>query len=554
MKQLIPRVQNHVSYGAANTYWQVNSGTLDDSATFGPVVSLIPVPWATTVRNLSLLSYDTTRPYDIVATLRKNNVDTALTGTLLASENGPVHIPGIDISYAQFDDFSYHASTPFAGPPLGQTIGWCVEAESVGNIFGVSGGGGSSCLVGSGNMAGALGNGFWNSYVHGVSTQASSYSICATPGTLTTVVVKGYASIFTPNIPIPGGSSYIVLILLNGVVQDGSGGTVDTRTTIPAGFDVGSTVVGTFSLPLVKGDHVDIAYYRTGANAAYEEPAFGIGIGFMPTTDGYFMLTGGSNNVVYSPGLGYVWIRAEQNVTVEGLAQAPLGPAGLTARGLYVERGGGGSGPTYTRITTLRRTGVSTPIVVTLLDFATSGFVEGFAEVFTTDDLISLESDTQVDARLRWGLEASIEEDVPTFGTLVVTKDAGGDLATPFTIEVGGGLSPASPALVGGDSQVYADVPTGSGYSVAEPVVPDGWQLTGITVSNGSDPDNISIGDGETVTVTVANAQVITPCVGELEGARVDGLPYRPVSAVPTGALTINGEVITINGIPITVS
>jgi hypothetical protein len=89
-------------------------------------------------------------------------------------------------------------------------------------------------------------------------------------------------------------------------------------------------------------------------------------------------------------------------------------------------------------------------------------------------------------------------------GTLIITKSAGGDTTTEFSIAVGGGLSPASITLVGGDSYTYEDVPAGSGYSVEE-TLPAGWTQTSIAISNASLADNITVDDDETVTVIITN-------------------------------------------------
>lgn len=101
---------------------------------------------------------------------------------------------------------------------------------------------------------------------------------------------------------------------------------------------------------------------------------------------------------------------------------------------------------------------------------------------------------------------------VPGFGRLIVQKALlAGVAAQAFPIAVGGGLSPDILSLADGDSHVYDPVPEGSGYSVAEPSLPSGYTLVGITVSNESPADNISVVDGETVTVTVVNTPAATP-------------------------------------------
>ena len=80
---------------------------------------------------------------------------------------------------------------------------------------------------------------------------------------------------------------------------------------------------------------------------------------------------------------------------------------------------------------------------------------------------------------------------------------------TAFDFTAGGGLTPDSFSLAHGDTQTFNSVPAGDGYSVLE--TPNLTYQTTVTVSNGSDPTNITVEDGETVTVTFTNSAVITP-------------------------------------------
>jgi Tol biopolymer transport system component/agmatine/peptidylarginine deiminase len=102
-------------------------------------------------------------------------------------------------------------------------------------------------------------------------------------------------------------------------------------------------------------------------------------------------------------------------------------------------------------------------------------------------------------------------------GTIVVVKDAQPNDAQDFSFSAGGGLTPASfsldddsdPAL--SNTQTYANVVPGSGYSVAE-TVPGGWDQTAATCSDGSAITNVDLSAGETVTCTFTNrkrAQIV---------------------------------------------
>jgi hypothetical protein len=89
-------------------------------------------------------------------------------------------------------------------------------------------------------------------------------------------------------------------------------------------------------------------------------------------------------------------------------------------------------------------------------------------------------------------------------GGIVVTKTViPATDTTEFTITAGGGLSPASFTLANGASQVLPAA-AGSGYSITE-TVDTAVYATSYQVSNGSPIDNITVADGETVTVTITN-------------------------------------------------
>lgn len=413
MIQLIPRVQVNIGFASAEDFWSVNDGGVGSklSSTFGPHIARIPLPWAATVRNLTVMSHDV-RTQAIVTTLLKNNSLTALTATLPDNSDGPVQDLANDVSFAALDDFSYRTTNAIGNPSPGDLVGWSVEVESQGNVFGVSPTWGRHA-VGTGGQAGALGNGFWTTFDSAAGySRSSSYSISAVDGTLTHLAMKCYGT------PPPVGSSWIGFYILTpaggsvGVRQDGSPGTVDTRcvidSTTPLDAQGLAGAVATFSLPIAKGDHVEVAYYRTGALGDFE-PNIGVGVGFVPDEDGMFMLTGGSNNSIGYP-TGYVWILNRQDETDESLAMAPIGPSGMVARGIYVERGAPGTGSSF--VNTVRRNGVNTAISVTLSDAETSGAIDDLYVPYLDGGTIDIQSlgvnSPSSSSRLYWGLKASL--------------------------------------------------------------------------------------------------------------------------------------------------
>jgi hypothetical protein len=89
-------------------------------------------------------------------------------------------------------------------------------------------------------------------------------------------------------------------------------------------------------------------------------------------------------------------------------------------------------------------------------------------------------------------------------GGIVVTKTTiPTSDTTAFTITAGGGASPASFTLANGESQILTAAP-GSGYSITETADTATYAVS-YQVSNGSPIDNITVADGETVTVSITN-------------------------------------------------
>jgi uncharacterized repeat protein (TIGR01451 family) len=90
-----------------------------------------------------------------------------------------------------------------------------------------------------------------------------------------------------------------------------------------------------------------------------------------------------------------------------------------------------------------------------------------------------------------------------TLKVMKVTNPAN-DATTTFTFTTGGGLTPPSFTLMNGGIQTFANLPPGSGYTVAETALA-GWDLTSSSCSNGSPVANISLSAGQIVTCTFQN-------------------------------------------------
>lgn len=517
MIQHLPRVQTAVLFGSGVLPFPL----LGAGAIINNVVYRAPMPWAVTLRNLVMYSGQVGRTGDVTQTLQKDGVNTALTGTLPAAATTQLLIDGIDVSFAQGEDCRWEFTGTGVGGG-GYTFGWDVSLDSPGNIYGVSADQFGSAAAGNGGIGGALGNGFWQVYDHATwpaGNTCTSVSICATPGDATTLAIRTYATV------PPVGAGWIAFIRLNKIIQDGSGGTVDTRCEI-VGDGVTDFAISTFVLPLVVGDKVEIIYYRTGTALGFTfGNHIGASVGFIPTTADAFMLTGGANTALSLP--NFVWTLSGPNQTDELLAQAPIGPGGFRVTGAYIEGPSPGVDPADQVTRYLRNTSVDTSIVIPLTQFQTSGLITGQVVDFVEGNFMSWrQADTGGSSpdgsTLYWGLEVIPR---PLAGTIIVEKDAGGDVTQLFDFLAGGGLSPTGFQLVGGGVQTFLDVPAGSGYSIAELAVPPGWTLVSATTSNGDPIDNLTIIDGLTITVTFVNAM----CPGERGDPRTDGLPYSPV-------------------------
>jgi uncharacterized repeat protein (TIGR01451 family) len=95
-----------------------------------------------------------------------------------------------------------------------------------------------------------------------------------------------------------------------------------------------------------------------------------------------------------------------------------------------------------------------------------------------------------------------VNRELPEPGTIVVEKvtDPSGD-ETQFPFQFG----EASFSLADGESETFGDLEAGE-YSVSENT-PEGWELTSAVCSDQSDPDEIQLEAGETVTCTFTNTK-----------------------------------------------
>ena len=105
---------------------------------------------------------------------------------------------------------------------------------------------------------------------------------------------------------------------------------------------------------------------------------------------------------------------------------------------------------------------------------------------------------------------APIEVNLNTCGNIVIQKVTDPspdptDTAFPFTLTGGPSALNKQFSLKNGQSDTTINVKAGSGYNATETPVPTGWDLTSFICDDNSDPHNINVSVGETVTCTATN-------------------------------------------------
>lgn len=403
MKQIIPKVVFFVGAGAT-----LYSGCIDgngdaaNSATFGIDYTKCPIAIPGVIRNLTILSKDPLRLNDVTVTVMKNGIATALSVTLATASILATNLLS-SVSLAVGDDITYRFTTVSVGLPNSFDMGCCIEFEGAGCIFAITPQGGS-VGVNTGHYGGAFGNGVFQGFFPGIGmTESNTYSITPTLGQVTCFALKAY---YTP-VDAPG--VWTVYVRKNNILQDGSGGTIDTAVSMA---DPATDAFGSFACPVVLQDHADVVIMRLGADSTYALNKVGIGIGFIPTTEGEFILCGGSNDVI-STSQDWKWTRSRELGSPELVHLAPVGPTGFRASRLYIERSGvagpPSSGDGYLHI--LRKSQADTLLVVPVIEPAISGVGSVDPPIdYLSGDTINLQMDpvnSPGTIRLHWAIGLS---------------------------------------------------------------------------------------------------------------------------------------------------
>ena len=168
-------------------------------------------------------------------------------------------------------------------------------------------------------------------------TYAYAANYIATAGAITRIDVALNAQ--------PGAQTHTVAVYKNGVIQDGSGGTVDTRVSLTGTATTGHS---TFVCPVAVGDRVALG--SSGTNSNYLSAA----MAFDADEAGYSLMAGGSvgfvNLPATAPGYAFVTYMGASWISPETTYRTPCGvtPFSITRAGVTIETApGAGKSRTY---------------------------------------------------------------------------------------------------------------------------------------------------------------------------------------------------------------
>lgn len=364
--------------------------------TFGSGLMRFPVSASGTFRNFRVLFHD---PHPaLTVTFVKNGIGTGLLIDVGTDETTGENT-GTEVAVtAGLDDVCIRVNVGTTAAGSAYDMGWSVEFESDEGlqVYGVGGAGGT-VQVGAGFFGGILGNGILQSYSSpGPPTfPSNTYSLNAVPGVLERLDVLAWSG-------APGTDSWTGWIVVNGVKQDGTGGTIDT-TCVVTGTD--DRAFSTFSLPIAIQDYIEVQIERGGSVASFSSLHVGAGVAFRPTDAKSFMICGGSNSQIGDV-TAYRWVESEQAAVGEARALAPVPLSGLEAYALYVNQGT--AQPTGGFVYTLRQNGAPTPLTFTITGAtAVDGSVIALPFPYVAGDTMSLEYAPFDDAdgdQLHWSI------------------------------------------------------------------------------------------------------------------------------------------------------
>lgn len=333
------------------------------------------MPAAGTIRNLrAMVTVALAGVATVAFTVMKNGVDTGLTLTLNSSTQSAESTTAV--SFVAGDTITLKRVFVGTAPKL---FVYSLEWEPTAADVSVYGWGNSGSDLSANQMDGVFcGGQGWSA------SGESQIDLLAIAGTLTALRMNLATA--------PGGvTSRTFTIYKNGVAQDGSGGTVDTRLTISGTSTTGSV---SFSLSLVAGDRLAVFHTVSGVPAASKgsgTAAFTSAVanswnicGDLGTT----AISSAATNYHIPMGDGGTTGSSATESDVE--FQCPITP--LILSGLRVALDvAPGAGKSW--VFTLRKDGADTAQTVTIADAATSAsFGAGSEVTYTSGSKLAVKS------------------------------------------------------------------------------------------------------------------------------------------------------------------
>jgi hypothetical protein len=226
-------------------------------------------------------------------TLRINGADTAATFTIAGTATTGSYTSG-DVAVAEGDLVSF--SVTVSGGTAASSSSWWASLEFEGDtanqsLYGSHTGGGLGTMTRYAHP--------WMSTLNIDATRTNVEGIAAAAGDITKIFAR-----CTGN-NVAGAEAVTALVVLNGVDQDGTGGTVDTRVTLNSGTQAANT---SFTLPVVAGDLLAIKTSWTSGNTGHR---FSFSLQFTATTDGQSQFSSRPTSAVDTSAVRYALVPAD---------------------------------------------------------------------------------------------------------------------------------------------------------------------------------------------------------------------------------------------------
>jgi hypothetical protein len=307
-------------------------------------------------------------------TIEHNAVDTALAVTISGTDTTGQNTANT-ITLADGDEILLRRT--ITGTPTDTTQTWTVEFDADEA--------GASCYSNDKTALSDLASRFRGLYTSRQGTTAASISdVISCNGTITKMRAKLSGDVI-------GGGSYEFYIYKNGVKQDGTGGTVDTKVEIPTGDEEAAS---SFSLPATAGDTF---YWEAVPVGTVNVRDCGFCTEFIADVDGESMFCAQTSGNIGSTDTRYIAPPLEfspSTIETDGHAFIRCGVTSFTLQRFYaIIDGTPGAGNNYIFTTRRNETTPTGALTITIADSATAGndLTGGLACV--TDDRVSLQLD-----------------------------------------------------------------------------------------------------------------------------------------------------------------